>query len=71
MLQLSQDIRFLKLASDVVLSVFPTDLVQVDQLANQLLSSFNVIGKAYDSLCPLTETMIGYPILTGKQLVVV
>ena len=71
MLQLSQDVRFLELASDVVLGVPPTDLVQVDQLADQLLPGFNVIGETYDSLCSLTETVIGYPILTGKQLVIV
>ena len=71
MFQLSQDVRFLELASDVVLGVPPTDLVQVDQLADQLLPGFNVIGETYDSLCSLTETMIRYPILTGKQLVIV
>lgn len=47
------------------------NLIQVDHLADQLLSCLYVVGETYSSLCPVAKAMVSHAILAGKQLAVV
>lgn len=68
MSQLSQDVGLLELASNVFLSILPLELIEIDDFADQLLPSRDIVGQADGSFCPLTETAFSDLIPVRKQL---
>jgi hypothetical protein len=68
MSQLAQDVGFLKLAADVLLRILSLNLVEINQLANQLLLRLDVVCEADDCFRSLAKTMVTDAILACKQL---
>lgn len=68
MSQLTQDVGLLELAPDVFLGISSLNLVEIDNLAHQLLPGRCLVRQADGSFCPLTETAFSDLVPVRKQL---